>query len=65
MNNPEEFKKVIEVINPENNDKIECWYRELPSEIKMANNGLEMIIDTNTMMVLFPEMIKFLTLIRK
>ena len=60
-----EFKKMIEVINPQNQDKIECWYKQVPSEIKFINKDQEMIIDTNTVMVLFPELIKLLNLVRK
>ena len=61
----EEFKQIIRVENPDNKDVIECWYRQVPSEIKFVNKGLEMAIDTNTVMVLFPELFKILTLIRK
>ena len=61
----EEFKKVIEIINPDNGYKIECWYRQLPSELKLIHEGTEMTVDTNTMMLLFPEMMKFLTLVRR
>ena len=61
----EAFKKVIEIINPENEDKVECWYKKIPSEIKLVQKGIEMIIDTNTMMILFPEMFKFFQIIKK
>ncbi|NCD07171.1 MAG: hypothetical protein EOL97_13735 [Spirochaetia bacterium] len=59
-----EFKQIVRVENPDNKDVIECWYRQVPSEIKFLNKGLEMIIDTNTVMVLFPELFKILNLLK-